>query len=251
MTKLPSLLACIFSITSKLLNETTLNCVDEFVFILTREVLKWTFKIADINDKYKDIVLMHNLSYFEHAMTWFVKDQQPVAGGAASASASATATVSASSGVRYTLEYLEPFIAYVRDARKTAEEAYIRWMLAYEFAELASITSRMEGLGERVKMEELALYVRRKDVLTVINGLDARTVEYGISSMRSRNRKHCATSYGDENIYGDQTLLERTWEALGDRMREVLSRLADAAQASYQIQLLVTPAAVKKMFGKN
>jgi hypothetical protein len=250
MTKLPSMLACIFSITSKLLHETTLNCVDEFVFILTREVLKWTFKISDINDKYKDIVLMHNLSYFEHAMAWFVKDQQPVVGGAATAAAATSASTSAN-GVRYTLEYLEPFIAYVREARKTAEEAYIRWMLAYEFAELASITSRMEGLGERVKMEELALYVRRKDVLTVINGLDARTVEYGISSMRSRNRKHCATSYGEENIYGEQTLLERTWEALGDRMRDVLSRLADAAQASYQIQLLVTPAAVKKMFGKN
>jgi len=232
MTKLPSMLACIFNITSKLLLETTIPCIDEFVFVMTREVLKWVMKVSEMNDKYRDVVLMHNLSYFEEVVGAFAKGNYGVC------------------GVRLTIVNLKPFMNFAGESRRAAESAYIRWMLSYEVPDLASITSRMEGLGDRVKLEELALYVRRKDVLSVINGLDARTLEHAIASMKQRMRKHCAADAAEEVLYDGQTLCQRTWESLGSCMEEVLVKLAESAQASYQISLLVPPQTVKAMFGK-
>ena len=148
-----------------------------------------------------------------------------------------------------TLRNLQPFLVFASDERDAAEERYIRWMIQYEFSALSSIYSRMEGLGERVKMEELALYVRRKDVIVVVNELDAKKMENGISNMRHRMKKHVSNDSEEMSVNG-QTLCQRTWEALGDRLRSVLVKLGDAAQASYQITLLVQPEAVKKIFGK-
>lgn len=232
MTRLPSMLACIFNITSKLLLETTIPCVDEFVFVITREVLKWVMKVSEFNEKYRDVVLMHNLSYFGEVVGAFANGKYGVC------------------GLRFTIGNLKPFIDYAEENRKTAESQYIRWMLSYELPDLASITSRMEGLGDRVKMEELALYVRRKDVLSVINGLDARTLEHAIARMKQRMRKHCAADAAEDVLYDGQTLSQRTWENLGSSMEEVLVKLSESAQASYQISLIVSPETVKAMFGK-
>ena len=234
MARLPTIIVTILSMTSKLIDEATLPCVDELIFSLSREVLHWTTTVSEQNSKYKDIVLIHNFSYFTATIESFINDKSSWGG---------------STGVHMTLRNLQPFLVFASDERDAAEERYIRWMIQYEFSALSSIYSRMEGLGERVKMEELALYVRRKDVIVVVNELDAKKMENGISNMRHRMKKHVSNDSEEMSVNG-QTLCQRTWEALGDRLRSVLVKLGDAAQASYQITLLVQPEAVKKIFGK-
>ena len=49
-------------------------------------------------------------------------------------------------------------------------------------------------LLDHIKPEELALYVRRKDVQHVIQLLEAKKVEAGVVSMRGRLEKHCDAS---------------------------------------------------------
>jgi hypothetical protein len=234
MARLPTIIVTILSMTSKLIDEATLPCVDELIFSLSREVLHWTTTVSEQNSKYKDIVLIHNFSYFTATIESFINDKSSWGG---------------STGVHMTLRNLQPFLVFASDERDAAEEWYVRWMIQYEFSALSSIYSRMEGLGERVKMEELALYVRRKDVIVVVNELDAKKMENGISNMRHRMKKHVSNDSEEMSVNG-QTLCQRTWEALGDRLRSVLVKLGDAAQASYQITLLVQPEAVKKIFGK-
>ena len=235
VNRFPSLLVCILSITSRLLDGTVLPCVDELIFVLTRELLKWIIKIAKINPKYQDVVLMRNMAYFEEIIGTIIKEYQNTGNG---------------TGVSATVSLLQSFVIYAGEQRRAAEKSYIRWMLSYELPELASIASRMEGLGERVKMEELALYVRRKDVLSVVNGLDSRTLETAISHMKTRTRKHLGADATEDIFYNGRTLCERTWEALALSMENMLTKLAESALASYQISLLVQPDAVKAMFGK-
>jgi hypothetical protein len=120
-------------------------------------------------------------------------------------------------------------------------------MLAYKFPELASIAEKIEnvGLGDRVRMEELALYVRRRDVLAVVQSMDKKSLENGISEMGSRMKRHLFSA-SDANR--STHLNTRTWQTLKTRMVESLSLLAEAATASYQISLLVSPEEASKMF---
>jgi hypothetical protein len=52
----------------------------------------------------------------------------------------------------------------------------------------------MEGVGNRVREEELALYVRRKDVVSVVKELDSKTLENSIGKMYQRLEKHFSSA---------------------------------------------------------
>jgi len=53
----------------------------------------------------------------------------------------------------------------------------------------------MDGVGSRVHGEELSLYIRRKDVMTVVEELDAKTLEANIHTLRKRLAKHFKSEY--------------------------------------------------------
>ena len=141
-----------------------MECVNQVFFKLAKDLFKWIAQVASSNEKYAEVVKMHNFGFFEEAIG-------PL-----------------------NIPFLEKFVAYAGQQRKEAEARYVRWMISYEFPELSALAARMEGVGARVKPEELALYVRRKDVLHVIQLLDAKKVEAGVASMRSRLEKHCDAS---------------------------------------------------------
>jgi hypothetical protein len=127
--------------------------------------------------------------------------------------------------------------------RQEAESKYVNWMVAYEFPSLSALASRMDGIGSRVREEELALYVRRNDVMTVIKELDLKKVEESVSTMRKRLDKHFLSPESGK-------LVPDTWEKITDRMVSILFRLQEAALGSYQITLTVGPSAVKAIYDK-
>jgi len=191
-----------------------MDSINQLFYRLAKEIFHWLTAIADSNEKYKEIVKMHNYSFFED-------------------------TIGAMN-----IPFLEKFVTYAGQQRREAESKYTQWMITYEFPELSSLATRMEGVGTRVKIEELALYVRRKDVLSVVALLDQKKLEAGITTMRSRLEKHCDAQ--DEH----HSLRNRTWIALRDRVVGILVRLAEAAMASYQISLDVSPRQVQALFDK-
>jgi effector-binding domain-containing protein len=67
-------------------------------------------------------------------------------------------------------------------------------MVSYAFPALSVLASRMEGVGNRVREEELALYVRRKDVVSVVKELDSKTLENSIGKMYQRLEKHFSSA---------------------------------------------------------
>lgn len=141
-----------------------MECVNQLFFKLAKDLFKWIAQVASSNEKYAEVVKMHNFGFFEETVG-------PL-----------------------NIPFLQKFVTYAAQQRKEAEAKYIQWMISYEFPELSALAARMEGVGARVKPEELALYVRRKDVLHVIQLLDAKKVDAGVASMRGRLEKHCDAS---------------------------------------------------------
>lgn len=193
-----------------------MECINQVFFRLAKELFKWVTSVADSNDKYRDVVKMHNFGFFEETVG-------PLG-----------------------IPFLARFVTYAGQQRAEAETKYVQWMVSYEFPELAALASRMEGVGARVKPEELALYVRRKDVLHVISMLDAKKVDAGVASMRSRLEKHCDASEAQ-----GAALRAALWGVLTNRVVGVMRRLGEAAFASYQITLDLSAAAVAEMFQKH
>lgn len=117
-------------------------------------------------------------------------------------------------------------------------------MVLYTFPMLAALAKNMEGVGSRVSDEQLALYVRRKDVIAVIKELDIIHLDQSVLAMRKRLDKHCISS--DQ----DATLANSLWTLLRDRIIGIIVRLERAASKSYQISLSVGPVEASVIFDK-
>lgn len=192
-----------------------MECVNQVFFRLAKELFRWVTAVADSNEKYREVVKMHNFGFFEESVG-------PLG-----------------------IPFLQKFVTYASQQRSEAEAKYVQWMISYEFPELAALANRMEGVGARVKPEELALYVRRKDVLNVIALLDAKKVEAGVVSLRGRLEKHCDASEAQ-----GAALRATLWTVLTVRVVGILRRLGEAAFASYQITLSLSANTVQEMFSK-
>ena len=99
--------------------------------MLSKELFSWISVFASQNDKYADVIKLQNFYYFEHSL----KDLS-------------TPSIS-------------KFAKFAAQQREEAEARYILWMVTYEFPSLSDLATRMEGVGSRVREEELALYIRR------------------------------------------------------------------------------------------
>ena len=193
-----------------------MECVNQVFYRLAKDLFKWVTGVADSNEKYREVVKMHNFGFFEETVG-------PL-----------------------NIPFLQKFVSFASQQRKEAEAKYVQWMIAYEFPELSALASRMDGVGARVKPEELALYVRRKDVQHVISLLDAKKVEAGIVSMRGRLEKHC-----DASEQQGLALRNTLWAVLTERVVGILRRLQEAAFASYQIAMDLSPHVVFDYFEKQ
>jgi hypothetical protein len=77
----------------------------------------------------------------------------------------------------------------------------------------------------------------------VISLLDAKKVEAGIVSMRGRLEKHC-----DASELQGLALRNTLWAVLTERVVGILRRLQEAAFASYQIAMDLSPHVVFDYF---
>ena len=98
---------------------------------MAKELFQWISSVAALNDKYSDIVKVQNFGFF----------------------ALSVGPLKQSS--------LEKFVGYAGQQKKESEGKYVLWMVSYAFPALSMLAARMDGVGSRVREEELALYVRR------------------------------------------------------------------------------------------
>jgi hypothetical protein len=192
-----------------------IDFAEELLYTTAKELLQWIEGVAALNDKYADVVRVQNFGFFALAVG-------PLG-----------------------VPALEKFVTVAGQQRRDAEARYVLWMVSYSFPQLSALMARMDSVGTRVREEELALYVRRKDVVSVVKELDGRHLADSIGKMYKRLEKHCLST--DDN---DLDLVAALWRKIRDRVSSILHQLEEAALASYQIELAVTPKMVKETFNK-
>jgi hypothetical protein len=96
-----------------------------------KELFVWLSSFALQNEKHAPIIKVTNFTFFVEALA-------PM-----------------------NIPQLRKYLTYATQQAADAETKYILWMVSYEFPSLSELANRMEGVGSRVREEELALYVRR------------------------------------------------------------------------------------------
>jgi hypothetical protein len=94
-------------------------------------LFEWIFSLAAQNDKYSDVVKMHNFGFIERALHGM------------------------------SVDCLRKFLETAESERRQAEVRYVVWMINYSLPSVAALAKRIEGVGDRVRQDELELYVRR------------------------------------------------------------------------------------------
>lgn len=117
----------------EMLNGEVIEAVNQLIILLTKEIFIWLINVAQQNEKYTNVFKLHHFAYFVTCL-------QPIAS---------------------VFPGLNSFIETTKIHLAETESKYILWMITYELSSLASLATRMEGIGTRVREEELALYIRR------------------------------------------------------------------------------------------
>jgi hypothetical protein len=138
---------------------------------------------------------------------------------------------------------LQQFVIYADQQIQESSVRYVNWMVEYELPSLSALALRIDGIGKKVDNEDLSLYIRRKDVLSVIKELDSKSLDALVSSLAKRIEKHFKS---DNNQ--DLSVLPRMWNALKERIVGIVSKLEAAASVSYQINLDVKPEQLTLLF---
>jgi hypothetical protein len=188
---------------------------EELLYNLAKQLLQWIEGVAALNEKYADVVRVQNFGFFALAVG-------PIG-----------------------VPALEKFVNFAAQQRKDAEARYVLWMVSYSFPLLSALMARMDSVGARVREEELALYVRRKDVVSVVGELDGKQLVDAVGKMYKRLEKHCASA--DDH---DLDLVAALWKKIRDRVVSRLQSLEEAALVSYQLTVPVTSKAVKEIFNR-
>lgn len=210
--KFPTLVQQVLEMTNEL---SFAGSVSDMLPKLARELFAWLNSFARQHEKYTDKIKITNLSFFRLALG------------------------------RWNLVSLQSFLASATQQVDECTARYIHWMVAYEFPSLSVLAARMDGVGNRVADEELSVYVRRKDVLGVINEMQHKTIETVVTNLRKRLEKHFKSDFDNE-----LRLVQSMWTRLKDRMVSILTKLETAATVSYQIQLEINPRKVVELFDK-
>ena len=105
--------------------------MDQLLYRVAKDLFQWINSVAILNEKYSDIVKVQNFGFFALSIG-------PLKQGS-----------------------LEKFVSYAAQQKRESESKYVLWMVSYAFPALSVLAARMDGVGNRVREEELALYVRR------------------------------------------------------------------------------------------
>ena len=108
-----------------------IDFVDQLLYRVAKDLFQWINSVAILNEKYSDIVKVQNFGFFALSIG-------PLKQGS-----------------------LEKFVSYAAQQKRESESKYVLWMVSYAFPALSVLAARMDGVGNRVREEELALYVRR------------------------------------------------------------------------------------------
>ena len=211
VAKFPSFVRQVLEMTGGLI----VDFAEELLYNLAKQLLQWIEGVAALNDKYADVVRVQNFGFFALAVG-------PIG-----------------------VPALEKFVNFAAQQRKEAETRYVLWMVSYSFPQLSALMARMDSVGTRVREEELALYVRRKDVVSVVGELDGKQLMDAVGKMYKRLEKHCASA--DDH---DLDLVAALWKKIRDRVVSRLQSLEEAALVSYQLVVPVTSKAVKEIFNR-
>ncbi len=212
----------------------TYDCVDELLVKMARELLSWLNAISKLNEKYVDKVKLTNLVYFHLSLS------------------------------ELNVPCLQQFIVYSQQQIQDASVKYINWMVDYEFPSLSALAVRIDGIGKKVSDEDLSLYIRRKDVLSVIKELENKTLDSLVTNLSKRIEKHfkCESDsvrklsfslyfrFNGLNIVKELNLMAKMWTQLKERILGIVKKLEAAASSSYQIKLDITPSQLSDIFDK-
>lgn len=106
--------------------------IDDALDDLGSELMAWVLGVASKNEKYGDVILIHNLEYLVESLS-----------------------------VRPEVTALHSLCIQAQQGKEAAEKRYIKWMIAYEFPKYASLAERINDLGRRATADQLGLYIRR------------------------------------------------------------------------------------------
>ena len=90
----------------------------------------------------------------------------------------------------YVSTHVQSFVDLINMLRAGSEERYVHWMIAYELPGFAALADRMKSVGKRVSKDEMALFVRRQEVMKVAKDLEPKAFEAAVLSIRRRLAKH-------------------------------------------------------------
>mmetsp|Transcript_472 Transcript_472/g.832 ORF Transcript_472/g.832 Transcript_472/m.832 type:complete len:1029 (-) Transcript_472:383-3469(-) len=192
--------------------------IDDALEDISAELLIWVQSVAAKNEKYCDVILIHNLEYLVESLS-----------------------------VRPEVTALNSVSVQAQQDKEAAEKRYVKWMISYELPKYANLAERIIDLGRRATSDQLGLYIRREDVSKAVSKMDKKHVEQAITAIRKRLDKHFHAS---ADVAGLFTLVPKLWELLRAELSNVFSVIERVANECYQINLIVDEAFVAEFSKK-
>jgi hypothetical protein len=96
-----------------------------------KELLAWLQIIADQNAKYREVVLIRNLSFFLDVLS------------------------------SRKVPCLARLAVHAGQMRAESQQKYLDWMVSKEFPLFFALAEKIRSLGDRAGVQEMALYVKR------------------------------------------------------------------------------------------
>jgi hypothetical protein len=178
-------------------------------------LMEWVESVALTNAKYADVIRLANFSYVEQCLATRVSQS----------------------------ETLRAHLKTTSLRKEEATRRYVDWMIEYEFPQFSALCTRIASFGTHVKSDELALYVRRHDVATVVGEMDVRKVESAVKEMWKRLDKH----FGSSDLQ-DLDIKPELWTSMRTIFSDRLGSLSASAAASYRIVLKCDAPHAEKTF---
>ena len=125
------------------------------------------------------------------------------------------------------------------------QQNYIIWTIGYEFPGVSLLIDRMNNVGGRINKNELALFVRRQDVIKLSKDLEPKFFEVSISKIKKRLKKH----FNSVELEPLQ-LQDFLWVLMKAKLSKSLKRIDESADASFQISFSKTIEIIDKLFDK-
>ena len=173
-SKFPSMVESLLEV----FGTTMTGFVDKFYDELVKGLLAWLEAVVASNDKYADVARISNISFLVEALD--IRGVRP------QTTHHTDGTKASPSGPSFDFEVLcsrsippsiNSFLSLLHELLNSSQQNYIMWMISYEFPGVSLLIERMNSVGARINKNELALFVRRKDVVQLAKDLEPKAVD--------------------------------------------------------------------------